>query len=1549
MEWIDSIPEEYAILASERRVIHSVTRHVYQSLPEDTISMIARGLEGLYSFLRLRWAIPREDQTMWTDLTQNDNLALRAMVNMLLPHIEDDHLDTQKHSVRSLTDIYQAKTARGYRYCNMQFNRCYRTEDGILERPFLPEYFYQSIELFLQSLNVSVNSLYVNWVDLIPADLFNVWESDLYQKTRDKVLHMPEDYPSRGGVDLLPGLSYETIYNSITHYLYDEIYQYKWLIFDYPTGTGTQTFYSYLQTELPSPGLWEGMSWSQVSDAERRTFQNAWRQLQLVRSPQSTAVLLALYYTMINRYSRAELLLREGMLQLHSDLRHILDDVDEVDLRDPRWTRDPGSGLAPLPAEELWAFLREQLTYYRKSWYAHAEEYSSTLQKWEPVQLADGYLHQITPKNVYNLAKSLTHTTRGRGTEATFTALPRFWCSLDREERTVFLRRLGDLDGSSWFNVSGYLRRLYPDLPRDQLQNANRNLYLGLQPVLIKAVFHAMILHGTLTVYRPAPLITDERISPNKDAQKSALAKTFDPSTLDNYDAAFYWLTGERYTLMPEMELSSGRTTDWWGYLSEDQIWTFTYAMNWTSQLSFFHKFLHNRVIMVTGSTGVGKSTQVPKLLLYGLVAFCYRWEGRTVCTQPRIQPTEQNAANVSRELGLPITASDDRYGTLPTEHYQVQYQHSGGSHKSDVGPYLRFMTDGSLLADLATYPFLTSNGKGTGTVEGQSVDWGLTPGARNVYDIVIVDEAHEHNANMDMILTMVRSTVGVNNSLRLVIVSATMDDDEPRYRRYYRDINDNLLWPLSRQLPELELDRANLDRRIHISPPGATTQFPITDVYLSEAEAEQMGANYLAKGISVTAKVANTTTSGDLLFFLAGQSEIIKAVTELNKQIPSDVIALPYYRELDTEQRAIVMEVHKRLPLYTKAKSGTGTVPAGTYRRAIIVSTNIAEASITIKNLRYVIDAGVAKSRIYDPMSGAYQMRTERISQSSSTQRRGRVGRVAAGTVYYLYTKTALADSPTKFKICQDNPAGLVSTLLQQQPSDVPLYPVDADPTRVASWVSPDPPSTLQAIYRAYYSYNPAIVGTGSAEQYPNYLGLWSANPIMGDGPPQFWETTCHDDYGWKERGLPIRYHTGLSYQNLIDRDGQYYLVHPDEDVIRREPLTGRILEMQPELAISEAYGQLLSTRGTPVKIEMVTQTMRDLTLVDTSYQTQFYQLPRHPVYYPPGEVTYTSQRLDDINGVTARLGWRIADYQDAFWLASLVGLPGEIWIDGLAVHTMISSGDLSMWFTGYKKAAVQRQKRKFRDRKGDLHWAWQLWREFSSVLAKSTSWREATTPVDSSSQYDLLLQGYRAGSVLDRGDYLTLSSMDRAGVLDANAAYRMYLDTLPPNTLDQIPSELNGLIRHYDLPPSITLSFLNNVIRTVHRTRLSLLRSPDLPAATRLVSATTSARSSSWDALLHNYLRSHPERVLTQRKGQLSTVPPNLSFTLAPWNPYVPLDRTYTNLTNHVAYYSFDPDLHVLWITPVSIEDAIRAAPHWWKGRGYHVPSVYLSLDKN
>jgi hypothetical protein len=68
------------------------------------------------------------------------------------------------------------------------------------------------------------------------------------------------------------------------------------------------------------------------------------------------------------------------------------------------------------------------------------------------------------------------------------------------------------------------------------------------------------------------------------------------------------------------------------------------------------------------------------------------------------------------------------------------------------------------------------------------------------------------------------------NNDIKLVIVSATMDDDEPIYRRYYRDINDNKMCPLNYDIVQNKIDRINVDRRLHISPPGQTTKYKIND-----------------------------------------------------------------------------------------------------------------------------------------------------------------------------------------------------------------------------------------------------------------------------------------------------------------------------------------------------------------------------------------------------------------------------------------------------------------------------------------------------------------------------------------------------------------------------------------------------------------------------------------------------------------------------------------------------------------------------------------------
>ena len=111
------------------------------------------------------------------------------------------------------------------------------------------------------------------------------------------------------------------------------------------------------------------------------------------------------------------------------------------------------------------------------------------------------------------------------------------------------------------------------------------------------------------------------------------------------------------------------------------------------------------------------------------------------------------------------------------------------------------------------------------------------------MYDVIMVDEAHEHNTNMDLILTLMRQACMYNNSIRLIIVSATMDDDEPIYRSYYKLVNDNIVHPIKQPImhPLLNtpyfVDSYYLDRRIHISIPKQSYSYKITEYYDEDIE----------------------------------------------------------------------------------------------------------------------------------------------------------------------------------------------------------------------------------------------------------------------------------------------------------------------------------------------------------------------------------------------------------------------------------------------------------------------------------------------------------------------------------------------------------------------------------------------------------------------------------------------------------------------------------------------------------------------------------------
>ena len=205
-----------------------------------------------------------------------------------------------------------------------------------------------------------------------------------------------------------------------------------------------------------------------------------------------------------------------------------------------------------------------------------------------------------------------------------------------------------------------------------------------------------------------------------------------------------------------------------------------------------------------------------------------YNYSPKIICTQPRITPTIDNANRIAVELGVPIDMpSNNTNIKIKTNNNYVQFKHMKDSHTSNSNNgFLRIVTDGTLLEELLSNPVMKIKNNDSYT-------------NKNIYDVIIVDEAHEHNVNMDLIIALSKQTCYFNNMVRLVIVSATMDDDEPIYRRYFKNINDNLLFPIKTPLTLNPIGLNDflpqpmyMDRRYHISPPGETTQYRVEEIY---------------------------------------------------------------------------------------------------------------------------------------------------------------------------------------------------------------------------------------------------------------------------------------------------------------------------------------------------------------------------------------------------------------------------------------------------------------------------------------------------------------------------------------------------------------------------------------------------------------------------------------------------------------------------------------------------------------------------------------------
>ncbi|MFH2046371.1 MAG: ATP-dependent RNA helicase HrpA [Pseudomonadota bacterium] len=324
-----------------------------------------------------------------------------------------------------------------------------------------------------------------------------------------------------------------------------------------------------------------------------------------------------------------------------------------------------------------------------------------------------------------------------------------------------------------------------------------------------------------------------------------------------------------------------------------------------------------NQVVIISGETGSGKTTQLPKFCLAaGRGIF-----GKIGCTQPRRIAAITVCARIAQEL------SEE---TGKSVGYKIRFDDK--THKDS---YIKIMTDGILLAEANNDPYL------------------------NEYDTIIVDEAHERSLNIDFILGVLKTLLKKRKDLKLIITSATIDTDK------FSKAFDNA--------PVIEV---------------SGRMFPVDVRYLPvdfEPEKDE-DKSHADLAIEAVDKIVKENPYGDILIFMPTELDIREATEILEGRKYRSVEIIPLFARLPASEQKKVF-----LPLSA---------------RKIIISTNIAETSITIPGIKYVIDTGLARIPHYTPRSRSTAMPVVSVSKSSADQRKGRCGRVENGICVRLYTK---------------------------------------------------------------------------------------------------------------------------------------------------------------------------------------------------------------------------------------------------------------------------------------------------------------------------------------------------------------------------------------------------------------------------------------------------------------------------------------------------------------------------------------------------------------
>ena len=395
-----------------------------------------------------------------------------------------------------------------------------------------------------------------------------------------------------------------------------------------------------------------------------------------------------------------------------------------------------------------------------------------------------------------------------------------------------------------------------------------------------------------------------------------------------------------------------------------------------------------HQVLILAGETGSGKTTQIPKMCLVA-----GRGErGQIACTQPRRVAATSVARRVAEELNVSLGREVG---------CKIRF-----ADQTSADTVIKFMTDGMLLAELQADPDL------------------------RMYDTIIVDEAHERSLNIDFILGHLRRLRLQRPELKIIITSATIDTEA-----FSQAFDGAPIIEVSGRVYPVEVIYAPLDE---LGEGQANS--PVELKGSSARRASSAGPKksrsedytYIEAAVEAVERVLQESSAGDILVFLPTERDIRET------------------RDLIEGRRGARVEV---VPLFGRLTNAEQQqVFSSSQKRKVIVATNIAETSLTIPGIRFVIDTGLARFSRYTPQSRTRRLPVEPVSQSSADQRKGRCGRVSDGVCIRLYSEQDYLERPrfTQPEIQRSNLADVILRMKAFGLGDIEEFPfLNAPPAK--------------------------------------------------------------------------------------------------------------------------------------------------------------------------------------------------------------------------------------------------------------------------------------------------------------------------------------------------------------------------------------------------------------------------------------------------------------------------------------------------------------------